>query len=182
MKQCWKRVAAAAIVLVMMLTMFPVQWAKSAQAAETVTGTVTANDVFLRKQPGSSSYWFKMPMGFTCTVLGQETEKGVLWYKVNSTHPESSTNNTYIGYIHSDYFSVGNLSEGGGESDVNDSAPVEEEDTSTPTLVGEVKEQVNFRKGATTESEIYQKLPAGTLVQVLEIPDTTAEEYWCKVS
>lgn len=178
MKQCWKRVAAAAIVLVMMLTMFPVQWAKSAQAAETVTGTVTANDVFLRKQPGSSSYWFKMPMGFTCTVLGQETEKGVVWYKVNSTHPESSTNNTYIGYIHSDYFTVGS-------SDAGSTAPEEEEETPAApavTLVGEVKSQVNFREGATTESNVIQKLPAGTLVQVVEIPDTTSEEFWCKVS
>ena len=170
MKQCWKRVAAAAIVLVMMLTMFPVQWAKSAQAAETVTGTVTANDVFLRNQPGSSSYWFKMPMGFTCTVLGQETEKGVVWYKVNSTHPESSTNNTYIGYIHSDYFTVGS-------SDAGSTAPEEEEETPAApavTLVGEVKSQVNFREGATTESNVIQKLPAGTLVQVVEIPGAPA--------
>ena len=180
MKQYWKRLVAAAAALVMLLTMSPMQWVESA-SAESVIGTTTVDEVFLRKQPSTSAgYWFKLPLGYACTVMEEVTERGVKWFKVTSTHPTSATSNTYIGYIHGDYFIVGNPDN---ESDVNDSAPVEEEEKTT-TWVGEVKSQVNFRKGTNTDSEIIRKRTAGTIVQLAEAPpaDYAENNYWCKVT
>lgn len=187
MKQCWMRWTAAVVALVMMLTMFPVQWTVSAKA-EDGFGVTTADGVFLRKQPGSSSYWFKLPKGFKCAVLGTETKKGVLWYKVRSDHPTSGTSNTYVGYIHSDYFTT-ELSDDVVTDTTVPSSPEQEEDKDTSadttvTRVGEVKgaAEVNFRKTPnTTEDNIYQTLPEGTLVQVLEVPEVMDENHWVKV-
>ena len=187
MKQYWMKWTAALVALVMMLTMFPVQWTASAKAEDGI-GMTTADEVYLRKQPGGKSYWFKLPKGFKCTVLGTETEKGVLWYKVNSTHPTSSTDNTYIGYIHSDYFTT-EVGDGAAADPVVPSSPEQEEDkdqsaTTSPVRVGEIKgaPEVNFRKTASTAGDnIYQTLPEGTLVQVLEVPEVMDENHWVKV-
>lgn len=69
MKQYWMKWTAALVALVMMLTMFPVQWTASAKAEDGI-GMTTADEVYLRKQPGGKSYWFKLPKGFKCIVLG----------------------------------------------------------------------------------------------------------------
>ena len=210
MMQCWKRLAAAAIAIVMMLTMFPVHWVETAKAAETVTGTVTADEVFLRKQPAGSTYWFKLPKDFTCTVLGSTTKNGVLWYKVESKHPSSTTKKVYTGYIHSDYFVVaevegddeGSVPEGEeedvttgdtGSTDTGSTAPEGEAEggasgstaggtTDEETItVGEVNaDGVNFRKKP--DGAQIARLKKGTRVEILETPEAFTAEYWFKVA
>ena len=120
MMQGWKRLVAVMAALTLVLSMCPVQWQQTAARAEAATGTITADGVFLRKQPSKTAdYWFKLDTGFVCEVQDVVTSGGVTWYKVKSAHPTSSTTNTYIGYIHGDYF-VLNSAGGAEDSTVND--------------------------------------------------------------
>lgn len=181
MKQSWKRLVALAAVLTMLVSVLPVQWGTSAYAEESTVkiGHTTADEVFLRKQAGSDDYWFRLPMDFEVEILGETTKSSVKWYKVRSEHPTSSTSNTYIGYIHSDYFALGEVSDEN-NSDVDDDIPVGEEDTSIPTgKIGEVNTLVNFRKAE--GGEIICELPVGTQVDILVEPEKIDESHWYKV-
>ena len=123
MMQGWKRLVAVMAALTLVLSMCPVQLLQTAAQAEAATGTVTANGVYLRKQPSKTAdYWFKLDTGFVCEVQDVVTSGGVTWYKVKSAHPTSSTTNTYIGYIHGDYFVLNSVG-GDEDSKEDDDAP-----------------------------------------------------------
>lgn len=209
MMQGWKRLVAVMAALTLVLSMCPVQWLQTAAQAEAATGTVTADGVFLRKQPSKTAdYWFKLDTGFVCEVQDVVTSGGVTWYKVKSAHPTSSTTNTYIGYIHGDYF-VLNSAGGAEDSTVKDDVPEGAGGSSDPDgdsaadsgstgstggtgstgstggtettyLVGEVNaDQVNFRK--TAGGELIDKLNKGDRVEILSVPAAVTVNDWYKV-
>lgn len=69
-------------------------------------GRVTMDDVFFRQSMSTAgSYWAKLPLGWTLTVLDKTVKNGVTWYKVRGGIPSNPTR-TYTGYIHGDYFTV----------------------------------------------------------------------------
>ena len=74
---------------------------------------VNADNVNFRKTAGGDLI-DKLDTGFVCEVQDVVTSGGVTWYKVKSAHPTSSTTNTYIGYIHGDYFVLNSV---GGDED-----------------------------------------------------------------
>lgn len=104
MKQGWHKILTAALVLALLLTTLPslVGW-EQAQAAGAY-GKVTAQQVLVRKQPGTNTnYWFKLDTGSVCEILDVQSVDQITWYKVNAEHP-SDIGRTYIGYIHGDFF------------------------------------------------------------------------------
>lgn len=104
MKETWKRLAALALTLAMILTLIPLGDAWETAYAAGSYGRVTKNGTRVRKQPDSDSYWFKLDTGFVCTVLDTTSSGGYTWYKVQSQHPDRTKTNTYTGFIRGDCF------------------------------------------------------------------------------
>jgi len=93
MKHGMKWLVTALLALVMLLTL-------TAAAAEGAFGLVTMDQVAVRKKSSKDAdYWFRLDTGFVCRILDVTGEDDVLWYKVESEHPDPSKTNTYIGYI-----------------------------------------------------------------------------------
>ncbi len=98
MKRCWKWLVPAVLALTMILTL-------TGALAESVYGMATADKVAVRKKPSTDAdYWFRIDTGFVCEILDVTAEDGTSWYKVESIHPDASKDNTYIGYVHGDFF------------------------------------------------------------------------------
>ena len=179
MKNMMKRMAAAALALLMCLSMLPSSdWMTQAQA-ETIWGVVTAEDVKVRKYASTGKdYWFEVDTGYTCAVNGTVVSEGVTWYHVNATHPEQGGTRTYVGYIHGNYFRLLTATE---------SAELEQKLSETtgnlPAMantIGEVVTSgVNFRE--TPGGNVFFKLDGGTQVEVLTIPTKINDQNWYQV-
>lgn len=93
MKHGFKWLVPALLALVMLLSM-------TGAVAEGAYGLVTMDQVAVRKKPSKDAdYWFRLDAGFVCQVVDVVEEDETLWYKVDTTHPDPTKTNTYIGYI-----------------------------------------------------------------------------------
>jgi len=93
MKHGFKWLVPALLALVMLLSL-------TAAAAEGAYGLVTMDQVAVRKKPSKDAdYWFRLDAGFVCEIVDVVQEDEVLWYKVDTIHPDANKKNTYIGYI-----------------------------------------------------------------------------------
>ena len=97
---------ALALALAFILALAPQPGAWETAYAVGSYGRVLTNGTFVRKQPGSDSYWFKLDTGFICTVTDTTSEGGYTWYKVDTQHPDPDKTNTYVGYIRGDCFEM----------------------------------------------------------------------------
>ena len=210
MRKSWNRMVALALALALILALAPQPGAWETAYAVGSYGRVLKNGTFVRKQPGSDSYWFKLDMGFICTVTDTTSEGGYTWYKVDTQHPDPDKTNTYVGYIRGDCFEM--LTEA--EALAWEANPVQstwttatpaaatatpapasdasggtalETVTATPTPAA-VSGQVLGRStnGGTNfrESEggpVIQKLDRDTLVEVLSIPTVIDTSHWYQV-
>ena len=105
MKKAWKRLAAAAMALVMFMSLLPLMFGTSTAKAVGSYGKTIANGVRVRKQPSTGAdYWFRIDMGYVCQLMETVTNDGITWYKVTVEHPDDGNTRTYVGYIHGDYF------------------------------------------------------------------------------
>lgn len=92
----WLVTLLAALVMLLSLTV---------AAAEGAYGLVTMDQVAVRKKPSKDAdYWFRLDAGFVCQIVDVVTQDDVVWYKVDTAHPDPGKDNTYIGYIIGDYF------------------------------------------------------------------------------
>lgn len=201
---------ALALALAFILALAPQPGAWETAYAVGSYGRVLKNGTFVRKQPGSDSYWFKLDTGFICTVTDTTSEGGYTWYKVDTQHPDPDKTNTYVGYIRGDCFEM--LTEA--EAIAWEANPVQatwatsvpatatptpapdagtgqgtvtEVPTATPTAAP-VTSMVMGRitNGGTNfrESEggpVIQKLDRDTLVEVLTIPAVIDTSHWYQV-
>ncbi|MBQ8554741.1 MAG: SH3 domain-containing protein [Clostridia bacterium] len=98
MKRFWKWLVPAVLALVMLLSV-------TGALAEGAYGMATTDQVVVRKQPSTdANYWFRIDTGFVCEILDVVQKGDTTWYKVNSTHPDPTKDNTYIGYVRGQYF------------------------------------------------------------------------------
>ena len=210
MRKSWNRMIALALALAFILALAPQPGAWETAYAVGSYGRVLKNGTFVRKQPGSDSYWFKLDTGFICTVTDTTSEGGYTWYKVDTQHPDPDKTNTYVGYIRGDCFEM--LTEA--EAIAWEANPVQatwatsvpatatptpapdagtgqgtvtEMPTATPTAAP-VTSMVMGRitNGGTNfrESEggpVIQKLDRDTLVEVLTIPAVIDTSHWYQV-
>lgn len=210
MRKSWNRMIALALALAFILALAPQPGAWETAYAVGSYGRVLKNGTFVRKQPGSDSYWFKLDTGFICTVTDTTSEGGYTWYKVDTQHPDPDKTNTYVGYIRGDCFEM--LTEA--EAIAWEANPVQatwatsvpatatptpapdagtgqgtvtEVPTATPTAAP-VTSMVMGRitNGGTNfrESEggpVIQKLDRDTLVEVLTIPAVIDTSHWYQV-
>ena len=102
-----RRMLALALALSLFFSLWPSAVPQSAALAESL-GIVTSSSVHVRKQSSTSAeIWFDLSQNTICTILAETDAEGIHWYKVETTHPENRTTaagNTYIGFIHGDFF------------------------------------------------------------------------------
>ena len=88
MKRVWKWLVPAVLALMMLLSL-------TGALADGAYGMATADQVFVRMQASKDSdYWFRIDKGFVCEILDVVTKGETTWYKVNSTHPDPTKDNT----------------------------------------------------------------------------------------
>ncbi len=184
MKRVWKCLAAAALILMLTAT---------AALAETVLGMCTGDNVKVRYQPGTDqSIWFSIDEGFVCEILGEVTEDGDKWYKVQTTHPDDQ-DDTGVGYIHSRYLRpLANQEDeddqptlrpstdsalGGSVADYTDIIGPEVKDA-----LGRVtSNNVSLRAEPNTECKKLGVMKKGDEVELLSIPPRKGTSYWFRV-
>ena len=127
-------------------------------------GRVTGSDVLFRRAPSSTDYWERLPAGWIMEVLGQVMEGGVMWYKVQGGTPSNPTH-TYVGYIHSGFFSL--------SAAAPTAAPASgtESHYALITLDG-----INLR--STPAGAAIIALPANTVVNVITKPAGNSASDW----
>ena len=159
--------------LMMLLTL-------TAAAAEGAYGLATLDQVAVRKQPSTDvPYWFRIDKGFVCQILDVVDEGGERWYKVNSTHPDPSKDNTYIGYVRATAFRPMTAEETeaylGGNAAVLTAAPTQTgaANTSAPTL----QPSVNSSFGGSFDVGIMGGATATPTVQPDYNPGAEEDDY-----
>jgi len=99
MMHVWKRLLAALLAIALTLPLMGAM----AEPVEKVYGVCTGEQVNVRKTANGNKIWFKVDEGHVGEILGTQTEGGVVWYKINTTHPVPN-GRTYIGYIAEEFF------------------------------------------------------------------------------
>lgn len=99
-KQGMERFLALLMILALLTTLAPALAEDTEDAID--YGVVTANQVIVRKGPGTSyDYWFRVDMGTVCRILSA-TES---WYKVECAQPDNPAR-IRTGYISGEFFRV----------------------------------------------------------------------------
>ena len=183
MKQAWKRWLASALAAVMLLSLLPLTEGGTAFAVGTY-GRITGRSVAFRKGPSTDyEIWFRLGNGVIATVLDQVPVKnGKIWYKIILEKPGSNSGNTYVGYVHSDYFAL--LTE-------EEAAAWEANPVNQPPATGNVKANgavgtitnggVNLRAQPSMKGSVLFVLERGTAVDVLTIPAANDPDPWYQV-
>ncbi len=196
MKYGWKRFAAAAVALVMLMSLLPLMTGNSSAKAVGTYGKTIANGVRVRKQPSTTAdYWFRIDMGYVCELMDTVTSEGLTWYKVTVEHPDDGNTRTYVGYIHGDYFTPMTEAEAiaweanpvqPGKTTASSTAGSTTTNTTTTNTtatsgtIGTITNGgVNFRQ--TEGGSVLAKLDRGTVVEVLSIPSTIDSNHWYRV-
>ena len=190
-----RRMLALALALSLFFSLWPSAVPQSAALAESL-GIVTSSSVHVRKQSSTSAeIWFDLSQNTICTILAETDAEGIHWYKVETTHPENRTTaagNTYIGFIHGDFFRPLTAEEAasysqGSEIFVTGSGAsatvVTNTDTAAATgTVGVVTNSgTNFREGPSMKSRSMMKLDRGTQVEILTAPSVISSETFYEV-
>lgn len=171
MKRSWKWLVSALLILVMTLSVM-------GALAEGAYGKITDDNVNVRKKPSTgAAYWFKLDEGFMVEVLDVMTEDDVIWYKVNTNHPDPTKDNTYIGYVQARYVTI--VTEG--ETDFVPPADSEPEtDTTVPEETEEVWQGTGVEPTATirpsTDNVFGGSFDVGIMGGATAVP--TAEPTW----
>ncbi|MCH5287650.1 MAG: peptidoglycan-binding protein [Christensenellaceae bacterium] len=197
MKQGWKRILTVALAFVLALSVLPLGSTLADEGtAAAAYGKVTADKVYLRKQPSTDAdYWFRMNTNHVAQILDIVSKGGKSWYKVVTHHPDNN-GREYTGYIMSDFFTpltaeeANDWSSGStlptatptvgvsGSTQTTTAAP----STSTGNRLGEITAGgVNFRAAAGLSGGLIMKLEHGIIVELLSIPDTIDSEHWFRV-
>ena len=191
-----RRILALALMLSLFFSLWPSAAPQSAALAESL-GIVTSSSVHVRKQSSTSAeIWFDLSQNTVCTILGETDAEGIHWYKVETTHPDNrstATTNTYIGFIHGNFFrplteeeaasySHGSeifVSSGSGSS----ATVITNTDTAAASgTVGVVTNGgTNFREGPSMKSRSMMKLDRGTTVEILTSPSVISSETFYEV-
>ena len=190
-----RRMLALALALSLFFSLWPSAVPQSAALAESL-GIVTSSSVHVRKQSSTSAeIWFDLSQNTICTILAETDAEGIHWYKVETTHPENRTTaagNTYIGFIHGDFFrpltaeeatSYSQGSEifvtgsGASAAVVTNAAPA----TVSGTIGVVTHGGTNFREGPSMKSRSMMKLDRGTQVEILTAPSVISSETFYEV-
>ena len=190
-----RRMLALALALSLFFSLWPSAVPQSAALAESL-GIVTSSSVHVRKQSSTSAeIWFDLSQNTICTILAETDAEGIHWYKVETTHPENRTTaagNTYIGFIHGDFFrpltaeeatSYSQGSEifvtgsGASAAVVTNAAPA----TVSGTIGVVTNGGTNFREGPSMKSRSMMKLNRGTQVEILTAPSVISSETFYEV-
>ncbi len=187
MKTNRSRLICLALALSLLISLIPGSPLRSA-AAENTLGIVTASSVHLRKQASRyAEIWFDLPQNFVCTITGETTEEGIHWFKVETTEPSSTSANTYIGFIHGDFFRQMTTQEAEAYASSHAAGsqgqtPASPGAAASGTLIGVVTNGgTNFREGPSIHSYSMMKLDRGTEVEILTIPDVISSETFYQV-
>ena len=181
-KMRWIRMTAALTALVMALTLLPVLYEQTdAQAAGNYGRTTDGGERIKKKATTDSDYWFRVDKGWLMEILGTVQNGGVTWYKVKTTNPESTSGNTYICYVHGNYFSPVSGEDAAQGASVSTSAS----SAITGSTGSITNGGVNFRSlsgGSDIKTHgSMMKLERGTVVELLEIPSVIDENHWFKI-
>lgn len=184
MKQTWKRWLASALAAFLLLSLLPLTEGGTAYAVGSY-GRITGKSVAFRKGPSTDyDIWFRLGNGVIATVLDQVPVKntGKIWYKIILEKPGSNSGNTYIGYVHSDYFQL--LTEE--EAIAWEANPVNQPpasgNVSAGGAVGTITNGgVNLRAEPSMKGSVLFVLDRGTVVDVLTVPAAGDQDPWYKV-
>ena len=173
MKKMTRLMAAALALLICIST---VQLPVHAALAEAQYGVVTADQVKVRKEAGTSDdYWFMVDRDYVCEITGQVTRGSVTWYKVEAEHPEPGNVRTYVGYIHGDFFRPMTEAESNQhEQELADNAANTNAAAGTRGKI--MSSGVNFRE--TPGGNVFFQLNRDDEVEVLTIPAKVDAEHW----
>ena len=198
MKKAWKRLAAAAMALVMFMSLLPLMFGTSTAKAVGSYGKTIANGVRVRKQPSTSAdYWFRIDMGYVCQLMETVTNDGITWYKVTVEHPDDGNTRTYVGYIHGDYFTpmtdeeaaaweanpvqpgktTASTTASSSSTSSTTSGTASTNTTAASGTTGTITNGgVNFRE--TEGGYVIGKLERGDVVELLSIPSVIDSNHW----
>lgn len=179
MKQALKRVLTALMLAALVLAV-NLAWRTSVAHAAASYGVAIVDNVNVRKQPTTTSdAWFQIDTGYVCEVQGTRQSANFTWYKVVCTKPNSTTNNTYTGYVQSTSLRL--------MTDAECEA-WEKNNVATPTPIpdnvatGElISSQVNVREAPSLTSASMFKLDRGVVVELLSIPAAGDSDPWYRV-
>ena len=185
MKQTLRK---ALTVLVLMALVLTANLAMESGVAKAVGsyGMAIVDSVNVRKQPSTTSEaWFRIDTGYVCQVLGTRESANETWYKVVCTKPNSSTSNTYTGYVLARSFRLMTDEEcAAWEKSHGQTSGSSATATAYPSNVatGElVSSQVNVREGPSLSSNSMFKLDRGVVVELLSIPAAGDSDPWYRV-
>ena len=188
MMRVWKRLTAILLALAMLLPMMGMAEEAAATVYGVCLGGSEGGTVKVRKTAGGD-VWFQVPKGHVAEILGEVTEDGVAWYKINTPHP-TPNGRMYIGYIMQEFFRVMTDEEVAEYLDDGIVPDTSEDNTSEEESAGEelsgaygqvTADGVRLRAQASTSSTVLAELNEGTMVELLTIPDTISENDWYKV-
>ena len=183
MKQAWKRWLASALAAVMLLSLLPLTEWGTAFAVGTY-GRITGKSVAFRKGPSTDyDIWFRLTNGVIATVLDQvPVNNGKIWYKIILQKPGSNSGNTYIGYVHSDYFALLTEQEAiAWEANPVNAVP-ETSSVKPGGAVGTITNGgVNLRAEPSMKGAVLLVLERGTVVDVLTVPAASDPDPWYQV-
>ena len=134
---------------------------------ENTYGRTNTDKVFFRRTKSTSPnapYWALLPYNWLLQVLGAEPDNnGTIWYHVKGGTP-TSPNQSYTGYIHSDYFDLVTI---GGAGNV----PETDSDYAVITING-----IKLRE--TMGGNAITALLSNTVVNIISRPNGTSASDW----
>ncbi len=182
MKHGWKRALAAVLAALMLVSLLPLTEQGRALAVGNY-GKTTDKGVAVRKTTSTSGeVWFRVDEGTVASILDVITVGKATWYQVILEQPGSATGNTYIGYIHGDYFV--RLTES--EALAWEANPVNKTDkygVRSSGATGRIRNSgVNLRAEASLKASVLLRLDRGTIVDLLSIPAANDPDPWYQVT
>ena len=185
-----RRMMALSLALVLLISLLPTFSA----LAEERMGMTTVNSVNVRQSASTKSpYLFQLPMNYVFTINDTVRAEGLDWYKITVVSPAEDNNRSYPGYIQAKFvreltqdeitaYKAGQaISTSNGET-----TPVNAPSASTAAEAGATgvvtNSGVNFRAGPSKGDKVITQLNRGTVVTLLEVPETISEKTFYKVS
>ena len=191
-----RRMLCLALALGMLLSLIPsgLSGHLPALAAGQRLGITTMDKVNVRYGPATNEkIMFTAPKDHVCIIKETTTNQGIRWYKVETSNPERQNGNTYIGYIHGDFFremsesEVATYNAGGSVSSGSSSSSSSSGGSaaSSSTVSGGRSKDLaaksgsmgavtaggtNFREGPGTGYRSIERLDRNTQVELITIP------------
>ncbi|MCQ2457171.1 MAG: SH3 domain-containing protein [Clostridia bacterium] len=196
MKHILNRLVSLTLALAMLLSLIPAGVLNAAAEDSTAYGKATASVRVRKKASENSDYWFLIPADFVARLMGEEKadkdgDHAFKWIKVETLNPNSENHNTYIGWVHSDFFRPLTKEEEAAYT-AGGSRYVLPGSTVTPATgdnyvagygaTGAITSGgTNLRKGPSTKEPRLESLERNTVVELLTIPTAIDDNHWYKV-